>query len=118
MADVPSLLGTLSDVIANLDDYIERRAAERAASRIAEGGAAAAERVQSARGMQQRAEDLATELRRQLNARDRQVDDLRRRVEEAEAIIRATNAVESVSTAIELEETYCAKYGVTLDGCT
>jgi hypothetical protein len=71
-------------MLANLDGYIERRAAEIAAERVqvaedaasyreAEREAIADERLANCQDERQRAADLADELRKHLAIRDRQV---------------------------------------------
>lgn len=77
----------LADMIANLEGYIERRAAELAAPQIAKAREAALVGVEGARGLQQRAEDLAVELRRQLRAVTRRADEHSARAKAAEAAV-------------------------------
>lgn len=79
------LLSELKGMTADLQGHIERRAAELAQPLIDQAREDAAVEVKSAQGMQQRAEDLNTELRRQLRPLGRQVDHYRQRAETAEA---------------------------------
>lgn len=69
-------LATLRDMIANLQDHINKRAAEIAAPLILAAELAAQERVTRAErdlaALQQRWSDLETELRRQIATLDRQ----------------------------------------------
>jgi hypothetical protein len=65
------LLNRLDGMLANLQQHINQRAAELAAPHIAEIGLAAGKEVADAQAGQQRAEDLAAELRRQLAVRER-----------------------------------------------
>lgn len=77
-------LAVLQEVADNLRAYIDQRAAELAAPQIAEAGARAGREVAEARDRQQRAEDLAAELRRQLKYVGRRAsrrDETVRRVE-------------------------------------
>lgn len=75
----------LADMIANLDAYIDRRAADLAGPLIAKAQEEAAVEIQGALGLQQRAEDLVIELRRHLKALDRQATEYRERAQSAEA---------------------------------
>lgn len=74
---VTSALERLEAVTSNLDAYIGRRAAELAAPLVQVAEEAARAQVAEARQKQQRAEDLVVELRRHLDARENQLDDLR-----------------------------------------
>lgn len=64
-------LAQLDHMLANLQQHIDERAAELARPIIAEAHAAASDDVKSAQDKQQRAEDLVTELRRQLATLER-----------------------------------------------
>lgn len=75
----------LREMIANLQAHIDQRAAELAAPLIAQAQEAAAIEVKGAQGMQQRAEDLITELRRHLTSLERQGLRYHERAEQAEA---------------------------------
>lgn len=86
----------LLHMIANLQEYIDRRAGELAAPHIAAAGVQAGEEVAAARSGQQRAEDLVTELRRQFAALERNRDSYRQRAERAEATIRRVHAAAKV----------------------
>lgn len=77
----------LRDMIANLQAYIDRRAAEIAAPHIAEARDAAHAQVVTAKREQQRVEDLITEMRRQFDGLERYNKRYRERAELAEAAI-------------------------------
>jgi|GEM_PF-4706739 len=68
-------LDRLADMIANLDQYIDRRACEIAAPRIAEIQAAAAQDVEAAATRRRIDADLIGELRRQLAIATRAIAD-------------------------------------------
>lgn len=82
-----SLLDRLGNMTANLSEYIDQRAQELAQPLIDEARETAAIEVKGAQGMQQRAEDLNTELRRQLRPLQRQVDAYHQRAKAAEAAV-------------------------------
>lgn len=86
-ADERFALTTLRDMIANLQEHIDYRAAEIAQPLIDQAREAAAVEVKGAQGMQQRAEDLVTELRRQFTALERNRDRYKERAETAENAI-------------------------------
>ncbi|MFB4285678.1 hypothetical protein ACBJ59_61200 [Nonomuraea sp. MTCD27] len=88
-----NLLNRLGNMLADLDGFVERRAAEVAAPHIAETGVAAGLEVQAARDAQQRAEDLTAELRRQLTSLERQIDRYRQENEQDKATIRRVRAL-------------------------
>jgi hypothetical protein len=76
LAEVPvpvAELVSLSHVAADLDGYIERRAAELATPLIEQAEARADERLRSAGHEVQRQVDLVAELRKTLEVRDRQL---------------------------------------------
>lgn len=73
----PDALDRLEAVTRDLDAYLERRAIEIAAPRIVAAEDAAAAKVRAAEGRAQRAEDLVAELRRQYEALENALDDLR-----------------------------------------
>ncbi|MFE3452421.1 hypothetical protein ACFXJ8_26205 [Nonomuraea sp. NPDC059194] len=75
----------LDRMLANLQAHIDQRAAELAEPIIAAAREAATVEIKGAQGMQQRAEDLAVELRRQLDILERQNTRSRERAEAAEA---------------------------------
>jgi hypothetical protein len=75
--------GQLRAMIADLDGYIGRRAAEVAEPLIAAAKAAADARVAEAECGLQRAQDLVAELRRVLEYRDRQLARFRQREAQA-----------------------------------
>lgn len=81
------LIAQLGNMTANLSEYIERRAQELAQPLIDEAREAAAVEVKDAQTGQQRAEDLVTELRRQLAALERNRERYRQRAETAENAI-------------------------------
>lgn len=85
MQTVARDLATLRDMITGLQAHIDQRAQELAQPLIAEAHAAAFDDVKAAQAAQQRAEDLVTELRRQLEYADRHVKNYRQRAEQAEA---------------------------------
>lgn len=90
------LLNRLSNMTADLQGYIERRAGEVAAPHIAEAGRLAGEEVAAARRQQERAEDLVAEMRRQLSALERHQREYRERATTAEkAIVRGLAALAS-----------------------
>jgi hypothetical protein len=72
-AGAADLAAGLRAAIADLDGYIERRAAERAAPLIAEARAEATEKIAQARAELQRQQDLIAEMRRVLGIRDQQL---------------------------------------------
>lgn len=76
-ADEQFALTTLRDMITHLQEHIDYRAAEIARPIIAEAHAAAFDEVKSAQDGQQRAEDLVSEMRRQLTVLEQQRDRLR-----------------------------------------
>ncbi|MER7500473.1 hypothetical protein AB0L05_27825 [Nonomuraea pusilla] len=80
-----TLVEQLDRMLANLQQHIERRAAELAQPLIDEAREAAAVEVKTAQGKQQRAEDLTAELRRHLSTLDRQRADYQQRAENARA---------------------------------
>ena len=81
---LPELTETLREVAANLDAYIERRAQEIAAPRIAAVEQQAREQIadlnKKAIAARQRASDLEAELRRQLDAQIRRAERAEARV--------------------------------------
>lgn len=86
-----TLLAHLGRMLANLQQHIDQRAAELAQPLIDEACEAAAVEVSGARGMQQRAEDLVVEMRRQLAALERNYERYRQRAEAAEDAIVKTH---------------------------
>ncbi len=64
----------LEKMIADLDGYIERRAAQLASPQIEAARADAVERIRRARHVLLRQDDLVTELRKQLVALERQLE--------------------------------------------
>lgn len=82
-----NMLDRLDGMLANLQVHIDQRAQELAQPLIDQAREAAAVEVKGAQGMQQRAEDLVTELRRQFTALERNRDRYRERAEAAEAAI-------------------------------
>lgn len=81
------LAETLFNSIDRLEQHIDQRAQELARPLIADAHAAAFDEVKSAQRAQQYAEDLVTELRRQLAALERNRDRYKERAELAEAAI-------------------------------
>jgi hypothetical protein len=92
----------LAEMIANLQSYIDRRAAELAAPHIAAVGIAAGEEVADAQAGQRRAEDLVAELRRHISALERRRDEQRQRAEQAEAAVVRGLAAIRLSTSVDL----------------
>ncbi len=80
------LLARLAAMLADLQGYVERRAGGLAAPHIAEAGRLAGEEIAAARREQQRAEDLATELRRQRDTVERHRDRHRAAVQRVEQL--------------------------------
>lgn len=72
MPSARTLAADLAAVVSDLDGYIERRAAEQAAPMIAAARQEADERVAEAAAQVQRGDDLVHELRRRLDALERQ----------------------------------------------
>ena len=68
----------LCRALADLEGYIDRRAAAMAGPVMKQALADAADAIAEARAETQRQEDLVTELRRGLEAKDRQIERLRR----------------------------------------
>ncbi|MET8985872.1 hypothetical protein ABZW49_10525 [Nonomuraea wenchangensis] len=82
-----SVLDRLDGMLANLQSHIDERAQELAQPLIYDAREAAATEVKRAQDKQQRAEDLVTELRRQIRVRDRQRDEQRQRADSAESTV-------------------------------
>jgi hypothetical protein len=76
-SSVEPVLDRLHAITADLLGYLEHRATEIAAPRIAEAERAAAATVRAANAELQRRQDLVYELRRHLDASVRQVDRLK-----------------------------------------
>lgn len=94
MRTVASNLARLDDMLANLQAHIDQRATEVAQPHIEEAREAAATEVKGAQGLQQRAEDLNTELRRQLKALESQNTRIRQRAEASGAsVVRCLSAL-------------------------
>jgi len=78
MAEIGDVTARLVEVTANLNAYIETRAQEIAAPRIAAVEERAAREIAELKAQhaaaQQRSEDLLKELRRQINALDRHMN--------------------------------------------
>lgn len=87
-----SLLDRLDGMLANLDAHIERRAQELAQPLIAKAREAALTDIERARHQQQRAEDLVTELRRQIRALDWHRNEQQGRADKAERSAEQTEA--------------------------
>lgn len=82
---VANQLDRLDGMLANLTAHIEQRAQELAQPLIAKAREAALTDVERARHDQQRAEDLVTELRRQIRAPERRRDEQLQRTDKAAA---------------------------------
>lgn len=74
MSQTAATLDQVADIVANLDAYIDRRAAQLAQPLIDAAQADADAKVHAARMELQRKEDLLDELRRQLKVLARHVD--------------------------------------------
>jgi hypothetical protein len=71
--DAPLLADALAVITADLEGYIQRRAAELAAPMVAEAEERAAEKAGEAQAATRQQEDLVKELRRHLDAKERQI---------------------------------------------
>lgn len=96
MPDLEAVAASLAETAANLDTHIQRRADEIATPRIAaaeqEYHAKVATLRREHRQQVQRWSDLNRELRRQLRARDRQVDQQAARIAELKGADEAIRA--------------------------
>jgi DNA helicase IV len=78
------LLDRLDGMLANLQQHIDQRAQEIAQPLIAKAQQDAEAQVDRAQGRQRRAEDVVTELRRQIRVLESSREDQRRRAVKAE----------------------------------
>lgn len=81
--ELADVLAALRHIVGDLDGYLERRAAEMAAPRIAEAEADAQRRIGEKGQELERERDLTAEMRRQIIALVKMSDGLRARLDEA-----------------------------------